>query len=45
MSVKSTEGRVFWFAIFESLLTVGIAFAQVFIIKTFFSRSGIKPRV
>ncbi|KAJ3057023.1 hypothetical protein HK097_001507 [Rhizophlyctis rosea] len=43
-TVKSTENRIFWFATGESLLIVATAAAQVFLIQTFFNKSG-KARV
>jgi hypothetical protein len=44
-TVQSTGSRIVWFSIFECLLAVGIALAQVFIIQTFFARSGGKGRI
>ncbi|CAG8521120.1 2274_t:CDS:2 [Ambispora leptoticha] len=36
-TVKSTENRIFWFALLESALIVGMAALQVFVVRTFFS--------
>ncbi|CAG8435573.1 3696_t:CDS:2 [Ambispora gerdemannii] len=36
-TVKSTENRIFWFALLESTLIVGMAALQVFVVRTFFS--------
>ncbi|KAG9306895.1 hypothetical protein G9A89_002564 [Geosiphon pyriformis] len=36
-TVKSTENRIFWFALLESGLIVGMAALQVFVVRTFFS--------
>ncbi|CAI2179232.1 7555_t:CDS:2 [Funneliformis geosporum] len=36
-TVKSTENRIFWFALLESMLIVGMAAVQVFVVKTFFN--------
>ncbi|CAG8548447.1 9559_t:CDS:2 [Funneliformis mosseae] len=36
-TVKSTENRIFWFALLESMLIVGMAAIQVFVVKTFFN--------
>ncbi|KAJ3275575.1 hypothetical protein HDV01_007578 [Terramyces sp. JEL0728] len=38
--VKDAGGRMFWFAVLESLSMVGMAAAQVYIIQTFFSKSA-----
>ncbi|KAJ3044302.1 hypothetical protein HDV00_002622 [Rhizophlyctis rosea] len=43
-TVKSTENRIFWFASGESVLIVATALCQVFLIQTFFNKSG-KARV
>ncbi|KAJ3293164.1 hypothetical protein HK104_004697 [Borealophlyctis nickersoniae] len=43
-TVQSTESRIFWFATVESCMIVGIALVQVFVIQTFFNKSG-RPRV
>lgn len=39
-TVVSTQSRLFWFTILESLAVIGMSLAQVWILKTFFSRSG-----
>lgn len=39
LQVASTEHRVFWFSLVESILIVGMACVQVFVIQTFFVRS------
>jgi hypothetical protein len=38
--VRSTESRIVWFAILESIAIVGLAIAQVYVIQTFFAKSG-----
>ncbi|KAI5451847.1 hypothetical protein NCC49_001491 [Naganishia albida] len=39
-TVKSTEARIFWYSILECLAILGLTFSQVWILKTFFSRTG-----
>ncbi|KAJ3086015.1 hypothetical protein HK102_013597 [Quaeritorhiza haematococci] len=43
-TVKSTESRIFWFALGGSFMMIMMAFLQVFVIQTFFTKSG-KTRV
>ncbi|RCI02682.1 hypothetical protein CU098_012436, partial [Rhizopus stolonifer] len=42
-TVVSTEGRIFWFAMLESLAIISMAGLQVFVIKSFFQvkRGGV----
>ncbi|KAI9472432.1 MAG: emp24/gp25L/p24 family/GOLD-domain-containing protein [Benjaminiella poitrasii] len=42
-TVESTEGRIFWFALLESLAIITMACLQVYIIKNFFNvkRGGV----
>jgi hypothetical protein len=35
-TVSSTENRVFYFSVFESMLMVGMSLLQVYIVRTFF---------
>lgn len=37
-TVQSTEYRIFWFAVLESMAMVTTSALQVFIVRTFFSR-------
>ena len=39
-TVLSTQSRIFWFTMLESVVIVGMSLAQIWILKTFFSRSG-----
>ncbi|KAI9089811.1 emp24/gp25L/p24 family/GOLD-domain-containing protein [Phlyctochytrium arcticum] len=39
-TVRSTTNRLFWFGSLESFLLVSMSVVQVFIIQTFFNRSG-----
>ena len=40
-TVESTESRIFWFAVLQSMAIIGMAMAQVWVIRTFFSsKSG-----
>ncbi len=42
-TVKSTESRIYWFAIMESLAMIAVSGLQVFIVRTFFTRrSSVK---
>ncbi|KAF9447069.1 hypothetical protein P691DRAFT_802980 [Macrolepiota fuliginosa MF-IS2] len=43
--VKSTQDRLFWYAIFESLAVVGMAVFQVYILQTFFTKTGRRYKV
>ncbi|KAJ3480360.1 hypothetical protein NLI96_g8412 [Meripilus lineatus] len=43
--VKSTMNRLFWYAAFESIGIVGIAFLQVYVLQTFFTKTGSRYRV
>ena len=43
--VKSTQSRIRWFTFLESSLMIGISAAQVFLIRTFFSRPGSMSRI
>lgn len=38
-TVKSTEGRIYYFSIFEVLLMVGMAFLQITVVQLFFKGS------
>jgi hypothetical protein len=40
-TVASTEGRIFWFAILESVLMIAMAGVQVYFVQSYFSRGGI----
>ncbi|KXS10265.1 hypothetical protein M427DRAFT_116183 [Gonapodya prolifera JEL478] len=44
-TVKSTESRIYWFAIFQTLLIIGMAILQVTIVQGFFKGSLQKGRV
>jgi len=43
--VKSTQSRLFWYAVFESLAIVGMAVFQVYILQTFFTKTGRRYKV
>ncbi|KAG0050132.1 hypothetical protein BGZ89_003964 [Linnemannia elongata] len=38
-TVISTESRIFWFSLVESMMIVGMAMVQVYVVRTFFSGS------
>jgi hypothetical protein len=38
--IGSTESRIVWFALLESLLVAALSVAQVYMIRTFFAKSG-----
>ncbi|KAI8836557.1 emp24/gp25L/p24 family/GOLD-domain-containing protein [Chytridium lagenaria] len=44
-TVKSTEGRIFWFSVSQSAIIVATSVLQVFVIQTFFSKSSGRGRV
>ncbi|KAJ3111229.1 hypothetical protein HDU96_005886 [Phlyctochytrium bullatum] len=44
-TVKSTEGRIFWFSIVQGSIIVLTAIVQVFVIQTFFSKGSGRGRV
>ncbi|KAF7313234.1 Endosomal cargo receptor [Mycena kentingensis (nom. inval.)] len=43
--VKSTQRRLFWYAIFESIAIVGMAVFQVYVLQTFFTKTGRRYKV
>ncbi|KAI6152960.1 emp24/gp25L/p24 family/GOLD-domain-containing protein [Pisolithus thermaeus] len=43
--VKSTQSRLFWYAVCESLAVVGMAVLQVYVLQTFFTKTGRKYKV
>ncbi|KDR72778.1 hypothetical protein GALMADRAFT_252034 [Galerina marginata CBS 339.88] len=43
--VKSTQNRLFWYAIFESLGVITMAVLQVYILQTFFTKTGRRYKV
>ncbi|TYJ54605.1 hypothetical protein B9479_004735 [Cryptococcus floricola] len=44
-TVKSTQGRILWLTILECIIVVGMAAAQVWVLKTFFSRGSRRYKV
>jgi protein ERP2 len=43
--VKSTQSRLFWYAVFETLCVIGMAVLQVYILQTFFTKTGRRYKV
>ncbi|KAF8645379.1 hypothetical protein AX16_007881 [Volvariella volvacea WC 439] len=43
--VQSTQNKIFWYAIFEVLGIVGMAVFQVYVLQTFFTRTGRRYKV
>ncbi|KIJ67249.1 hypothetical protein HYDPIDRAFT_107991 [Hydnomerulius pinastri MD-312] len=43
--VKSTQNRLFWYAVCESVGVVGMAVLQVYILQTFFTKTGRRYKV
>jgi len=43
--VKSTRNRVFWYAVLESLGVIGMAVFQVYVLQTFFTKTGRRYKV
>jgi len=44
-TVESTQSRIFWYAIFDSLAVIGMAAFQVYILQTFFTNTGRRYKV
>ncbi|KAI0808071.1 emp24/gp25L/p24 family/GOLD-domain-containing protein [Fomes fomentarius] len=44
-TVKSTQNRLFWYAALESLGVVGMAVLQVYVLQTFFTKTGRRYKV
>ncbi|PFH46542.1 hypothetical protein AMATHDRAFT_154570 [Amanita thiersii Skay4041] len=43
--VKSIQNRLFWYAVLESLGIIGMAVGQVYILQTFFTKTGRRYKV
>jgi len=43
--VKSTQNRLFWYTALESIAVVGMAVLQVYILQTFFTKTGRRYKV
>ncbi|KAF8840436.1 hypothetical protein PAXINDRAFT_69109 [Paxillus involutus ATCC 200175] len=43
--VKSTQNRLFWYGVCESVGVVGMAVLQVYILQTFFTKTGRRYKV
>jgi len=43
--VKSTQNRLFWYAIFASLGIIAMAITQVYVLQTFFTKTGRRYKV
>ncbi|KAH8105451.1 emp24/gp25L/p24 family/GOLD-domain-containing protein [Cristinia sonorae] len=43
--VRSTVNRLFWYMVLESLAVVGMAFVQVYVLQTFFTKTGRRYKV
>ncbi|KAI6012241.1 emp24/gp25L/p24 family/GOLD-domain-containing protein [Pisolithus marmoratus] len=43
--VKNTQSRLFWYAVCESLAVVGMAILQVYVLQTFFTKTGRRYKV
>jgi len=43
--VKSTQNRLFWYAVFETLCVIGMAVLQVYVLQTFFTKTGRRYKV
>jgi len=43
--VKSTQNRLFWYAVLECAGIIGMAFLQVYILQTFFTKTGRRYKV
>ncbi|KAA1471013.1 hypothetical protein DENSPDRAFT_836959 [Dentipellis sp. KUC8613] len=43
--VKSTQNRLFWYAVLETLAVIGMAIFQVYVLQTFFTKTGRRYKV
>ncbi|KIJ37566.1 hypothetical protein M422DRAFT_76051 [Sphaerobolus stellatus SS14] len=43
--VESTQSRIFWYGLLETLVIIGMAAFQVYILQTFFTRTGRRYKV
>ncbi|KAJ7334711.1 emp24/gp25L/p24 family/GOLD-domain-containing protein [Mycena albidolilacea] len=43
--VKSIQNRLFWYAVLESLGVIGMAVFQVYVLQTFFTKTGRRYKV
>ncbi|KAF5333649.1 hypothetical protein D9611_002233 [Ephemerocybe angulata] len=43
--VKSTQNRLFWYAFIESVAIIGMAVFQVYVLQTFFTKTGRRYKV
>jgi len=43
--VKSTQNRLFWYAVSETLCVIGMAVLQVYVLQTFFTKTGRRYKV
>jgi len=44
-TVRSTQNRLFWYAVFESIAIVSMAVFQVYVLQTFFTKTGRRYKV
>jgi hypothetical protein len=44
-TVKSTQDRLFWYAVFETLAVIAMAMLQVYVLQTFFTKTARRYRV
>ncbi|KAF8530129.1 emp24/gp25L/p24 family/GOLD-domain-containing protein [Hysterangium stoloniferum] len=43
--VESTQSRLFWYGVLETLVIIGMAVFQVYVLQTFFTRTGRRYKV
>jgi len=43
--VESTHSRIFWYGVLETLVIIGMAVFQVYVLQTFFTRTGRRYKV
>jgi len=43
--VRSTQNRLFWYAVFETLAVIAMAVLQVYVLQTFFTKTARRYRV
>ncbi|EIM85151.1 uncharacterized protein STEHIDRAFT_100168 [Stereum hirsutum FP-91666 SS1] len=44
-TVKSTQSRLFWYAIWQTACVIGMAIFQVYVLQTFFTKTGRRYKV
>lgn len=43
--VESTQSRIFWYSVLETAMIIGMAIVQVYVLQTFFTKTGRRYKV